>query len=302
MSGQRAIARLSRLRHATFSSPDPDRLVDYYENVIGLGVIDREPHRTCLANDSEQLSLVVERGEKSSLRRIAFEVSPDADFPALGRAFSDAGLRAELRSDALPGIATALVLTDPEGTEFELVCGWTPTPARQRIGGATVVKLGHLALCTPDPLATSRFCADVMGMRVSDWIEDRFVFMRSGFEHHTLNFARAPERRLHHVAFELRGAAHMQETCDLLARRKHTVLWGPVRHGPGHNIAIYHRNPDGHLVELFYDMDRMIDEELGYFDPRPWHRDRPQRPKVWVGLPRDIWGLPPAPECTEFAR
>jgi catechol 2,3-dioxygenase-like lactoylglutathione lyase family enzyme len=141
-----------------------------------------------------------------------------------------------------------------------------------------------------------------MGLRVSDWIEDRFVFMRSGFEHHALNFARAPERRLHHIAFELRGAAHMQETCDLLARHKHNILWGPVRHGPGHNVAIYHRNPDGHLVELFYDMDRMIDEELGYFDPRPWHRDRPQRPKVWVGLPRDIWGQPPSPECTEFAR
>jgi len=302
MSGQSPIARLSRLRHATFSSPHPDRLVDYYESVIGLGVVDREPHRICLANDCEQLSLVIERGERASLRRIAFEVAPTSDFPALGRAFADAGVRAELQSDALPGISKTLVLTDPEGSEFELVSGWTPTPAQQRIGAVAVVKLGHVALSTPDPLAASRFCTEVMGLRVSDWIEDRFVFMRSGFEHHTLNFARAPERRLHHIAFELRGAAHMQETCDLLARRKHNVLWGPVRHGPGHNIAIYHRNPDGHLVELFYDMDRMIDEELGYFDPRPWHRDRPQRPKVWVGLPRDIWGQPPAPECTEFAR
>src|SRR3954454_17473728 len=186
MSGQSAIAKFSRLRHATFASPDPDRLVDYYEGVIGLGVVDREPHRICLANDSEQLSLVVERGEKASLQRTAFEMSPGADFPALCRAFADAGLRAELRSDALPGIATTLVLTDPEGTEFELVSGWTPTPAKQRIGGAAVVKLGHVALCTPDPLASSQFCADVMGLRVSDWIEDRFVFMRRGFEHHTL--------------------------------------------------------------------------------------------------------------------
>jgi hypothetical protein len=63
-----------------------------------------------------------------------------------------------------------------------------------------------------------------------------------------------------------------------------------VRHGPGHNVAIYHRDPDGHLVEMFYDLDCMVDEELGYYDPRPWHRHRPQRPKVWVGLPRDVWG------------
>jgi catechol-2,3-dioxygenase len=182
------------------------------------------------------------------------------------------------------------------------VPGWTPTPAAEPVGGLTITKLGHVALFTPDPIATSQFCEAVMGLRVSDWIEDRFVFMRSGYEHHTLNFARAAERKLHHVAFELRGPAHMQQACDHLARSKHPVLWGPVRHGPGHNIAIYHRNPDGHLVELFYDMDRLIDEELGYFDPRPWHRDSPQRPKVWVGLPRDVWGLPPSAECVEFAR
>ena len=28
------------------------------------------------------------------------------------------------------------------------------------------------------------------------------------------------------------------------------------------------------------------DETLGYFEPRPWHEDRPQRPKVW---PAETW-------------
>jgi len=39
----------------------------------------------------------------------------------------------------------------------------------------------------------------------------------------------------------------------------------------------------------------MLDEKLGYFDPRPWHRDRPQKPKVWE-MTRDIWGTPPTPD------
>ena len=302
MTTHHPIARLTRLRHATVASADPDRLAAYYGEVIGLGVIAKDRDRIYLANDCAQLSLVIARGSEAALQRIAFEIAPGADMPALRTALADHGLRAELRSDALPGIASALLFTDPEGTEFELVSGWTPTPAAQPIGGLAVAKLGHVALCTPDPLATSQFCASVMGLRVSDWIEDRFVFVRSGYEHHTLNFAKAPARKLHHIAFELRGAAHLQQACDLLARHKHPLLWGPVRHGPGHNVAIYHRDPDGHLVELFHDMDRMIDEELGYFDPRPWHRDRPQRPKVWVGLPRDVWGLPPSPDCAEFAR
>jgi hypothetical protein len=36
--------------------------------------------------------------------------------------------------------------------------------------------------------------------------------------------------------------------------------------------------------------------ELGYYDPRPWHRDRPQRPKVWNRDEGSIWGVPPAPD------
>jgi hypothetical protein len=40
----------------------------------------------------------------------------------------------------------------------------------------------------------------------------------------------------------------------------------------------------------------MKDESLGYFDPRPWHRDRPQRPKVWKRGESPIWGLPPHPD------
>ena len=39
----------------------------------------------------------------------------------------------------------------------------------------------------------------------------------------------------------------------------------------------------------------MHDEELGYFEPRPWHQDRPQRPKVWTRDNRagSGWGPPP---------
>ena len=38
----------------------------------------------------------------------------------------------------------------------------------------------------------------------------------------------------------------------------------------------------------------MKDEELGYFEPRPWHRDAPQRPKRWTPGKTNVWG--PSPE------
>ena len=52
------------------------------------------------------------------------------------------------------------------------------------------------------------------------------------------------------------------------------------------------------MIEFFAEIDQMLDEELGYFDPRPWHTDRPQRPKVWTRENRAVvgWGPPPTPD------
>jgi catechol-2,3-dioxygenase len=291
-----------RIRHATVTTDDIDRQVDYFRSVVGLGVAEREAGRVLMSSDSEQLSLVIEKAGQRSVPKLAFEIAADADFAAMARELSDKGIKTELRSDDLPGISKILTMTDHEGMQVELMANGSSCAAEQPVGGLAVLKLGHVAMYTGSPQATSLFYGDVLGFKVSDWIEENFVFMRCGYDHHTLNFARGDGRRLHHMAFELRDSAHMQQACDLLGRKKIEILWGPVRHGPGHNVAIYHRNPDGHLIELFFDMDRMADEELGYYEPRPWHRDRPQKPKVWRGLPRDIWGLAPSAACHEFAR
>lgn len=291
-----------RIRHATITTADIGAQVDYYQSIVGLGVAQREAGRVLMSSDSDQLSLVIRQAGDAGVPKIAFEVAPGTDLAAAQKMLSDKGITAELRSDDLPGVPQSLLLTDHEGTQIELMVNGEAMPANGPVGGLAVNKLGHIALVTADPQKTAEFYGEVLGFRVSDWIEENFVFMRCGFEHHTLNFARGPQRRLHHIAFELRDSSHMHQACDLLGRKRIEILWGPVRHGPGHNVALYHRNPDGQLVELFFGMDIMADEALGYYEPRPWHRDRPQKPKVWRGLPRDIWGLAPSPSLHEFAR
>ena len=291
-----------RIRHASFSTPDLARQADYYQSIVGLGVIARESGRLFMATESDELAIVLEAGAEPKCKRIAFEVAPDADLAAIRTGLSASGIASDIRSDGIPGVSRSLVFTDPEGTEIELISGWNASPATESPGGIAANRLGHIAMYTADPLMTSKFYSEVLGFRVSDWIEESFVFMRCGPDHHTLNFAAGEVRQMNHIAFELRDASHMHRACDLLGRNRIQILWGPVRHGPGHNVAVYHRNPDGQIVEMFFDLDRMTDEELGYFEPQPWHRDRPQRPKVWTGLPRDIWGLPPSPDLSEFRR
>jgi hypothetical protein len=90
----------------------------------------------------------------------------------------------------------------------------------------------------------------------------------------------------------------MQTACDFLSRNGYKILWGPGRHGAGHNLFAYHRGPNGMITELYAELDQMNDEALGYFEPRPWHRDNPQRPKVWAKDPSasNLWGPGPPEE------
>ena len=147
-----------------------------------------------------------------------------------------------------------------------------------------------------DVNATVAFYEKVLGFKVSDWIGDFFVFMRCNPDHHTVNFIKGATVKLHHMAFELKDFVHIQNSCDLFGQRNIPIIWGPLRQGPGHNIATYHRNHDDQVIELYTELDQLKDEALGYFDPRPWHRDQPQRPKVWEPGKTNTWGTPPAPD------
>lgn len=294
--------KAKRLRYARFSTPNVERQVDYFRTVIGLSVVADDSDRVFMATEAGQIAIIFEKGSTPRLSALALELGPDLDLKEIQRGLTAEGVKSDFVSDPAPGSSQALRVTDMEGRGLELFSGPSFQTNRDQHPGVSPIKLGHVACYTADPDAISKYYGKLLGFRISDWIEDRFVFMRCGPEHHTVNFAHGEEVRIHHMAFQLRDAGHMHRACDILGAHKIPVLWGPVRHGPGHNIAIYHREPDGHVVEMFYDLDTMSDEELGYYDPRPWHRDRPQRPKVWVGLPRDVWGGPPVPELPEFYR
>lgn len=284
--------QVKRLAHATFNTPDLERMVDYWTRIIGLTVVEREPRRVFLATRFGEEAIALEQGDNANLARTAFQVAPGTDLGDVQKALSKHGVNSETRSDLSPGVARAVSFTDPKGTPVDVYADYRfakRDPAEQ---GIMPQKFGHLAYRHPDVQTVTGFYTDVLGFRVSDWMGDRFSFLRCGADHHTVNFVRYEDARLHHMAFEVKDMPELQRACDFLGRNGIQLVWGPIRHVVGHNVAAYHRNPDDQRVELFCEMDIMRDEDLGYFEPRPWHEDFPQRPKVW---PKDTlrayWGF-----------
>jgi catechol-2,3-dioxygenase len=283
---------IRRAGHATFTTPDLDRQVDYYSDMLGLIVTERDKDRAFLATRTGLEAIALEKGDKVGLTRLSFQVAPETDLAAFARTLSEHGIKSETRNGISPGAARALVFTDVKGTVIELYSEYQFAKDDGKQTAITPLKLGHVAHRVDDVQKTVKFYTDVMGFRVSDWHSDYFAFLRCSVDHHTVNFVYDATPQLHHIAFEVRDWSELHRASDFLSKNEIRLVWGPGRHIIGHNIAAYHRNSDNVRVELYCEMDLMSNEALGYFDPRPWHQDRPQYPKVWPkDTLRNYWGF-----------
>jgi catechol 2,3-dioxygenase-like lactoylglutathione lyase family enzyme len=277
--------------------PDLEKQIEYYTDILGLTLVERTKEAAYLASTVDHHSVVLSKGTEAKCLRLGFQIAPDDDLGDFERQVQGQGVKTERRKDPEPTIADMVTFQDPKGTVMEVFKRGEFSGQRFPTKGVVPHKLGHVAFhCVEVKKVTSFYC-DVLGFRVSDWMGEFFSFLRCGPDHHTINLMETGTNRHFHTAFEVRDWAHLQTACDYLSLNGYKLLWGPGRHGIGHNLFAYHRAPNGLITELFAELDRM-NEELGYFEPRPWHRDRPQKPKVWAKDPSasNLWGILPTEE------
>ncbi len=280
MTPQPPVIRVSKLGYVGFETPDVDRLVEYYTKVLDFTPVGASPNGAFLTTGPDHHCVVVTRGDTRARTVVGYEIWEDLD--SAQQRLKEAGYETQRRSDIGPGTPDVLVLEEPStGTPLHLMTAQDPSG----VAGYTPLrptKLGHVAAYTPalDPMQS--FYQDLLGFRWSDTVGDFFVFLRCNADHHAANFmASTKYQGMHHVAYEMRDPSHLIAMLDHLAKNGYRLHWGPGRHGPGHNLFTYHRDPDGHVIELFTQIDVVHDESKGYWEPRPWHEEYPMYPKTW---------------------
>jgi catechol-2,3-dioxygenase len=275
-----------------------DEMDHHYRNILGLPLTaESGAGEAYLACGNEHHAVAFFRSDRPGIRHIGLELDGESSLEDASKQLNAAGIPASIESDRFHGVDRAIQLHDPDGYAVYLYRSMAQSATPFARTGIAPRKLGHVAMHASNAKASTDFFTQHLGFRWSDWMADFFVFLRCNADHHTLNFMTSPRRGMFHVAFEVADFSQIGRACDILGTNGIPLIWGPGRHGIGHNIFTYHHDPDGNIVEVFADMDRMSDERLGHFDSRPHHQDFPQRPKVW---PRDIvaanmWGIPPPP-------
>ena len=114
--------------------------------------------------------------------------------------------------------------------------------------------LGHLELLTPKPEESLRFFVDVMGMTESGR-QGASVYLRGwdDYERYSLQLTASSSSGLGHAAFRARSPQALQRRVAALEASGQAVGWheGELGHGP----AFRFRDPDGHLLEVYYETE-----------------------------------------------
>ncbi|MGA9951194.1 MAG: VOC family protein, partial [Xanthobacteraceae bacterium] len=71
--------KLRRIGHAVYETPDLDRMIDYYTEVVGLVLAEREKDRAFLATQVGQLAIQLNKASAERGVMLSFEVAPNSD-------------------------------------------------------------------------------------------------------------------------------------------------------------------------------------------------------------------------------
>jgi len=143
-------------------------------------------------------------------------------------------------------------------------------------------RLGHLVLGSPDVERTVALLVDGIGFKVSDSIPGIISFLRCSTDHHNVAVVESPVPMLQHYAFECDDVDHVGHAATGLYRtdpERHA--WGMGRHFAGSNFYWYLTDPSGAFLELYSDLDQILDDE-------EW--DREGRTEFAVERIANSWG------------
>lgn len=294
-----SVARVQTLNSVALAVPDVDEVEAFYVDRWGLAPVNgdgdgtRRYLRTLTSAHHvlslEQASPEASRGE---LAHVAFDVATRSDLDAVfAAAIAQGGDVVSEPGEPLgPGHEASAVVRDPDGNLVQLLHGSRIAQSDHRARIVAPRKLGHAVLNTPQRAVLERFYAGI-GLRVTDRTARGMSFLRCNRDHHSLALVDSERTGIQHIAYDVVNLDNVMTALGALTREGTPCVWGPGRHGPGHNIFTYYADPSGVFIEYYADLEQVDDDMDEAIEARFWGED-------WKG---DTWGYagPPPSNFTK---
>jgi catechol 2,3-dioxygenase-like lactoylglutathione lyase family enzyme len=258
---------IDRVGHLAIRVRDLDAAVHCATHLMGMREVERRDGCVYLTLGAEHHTLQYLAADEDELDHLGLEAAGPAALATIRERVDEEGLAVVSETPLDDGIAEGFAFVGPDDVVYEIYTGMDRGQPAYHPTGVRPARLGHFTMHPRDPEAVRSFLERVLGFRLSDTIAGDGYFLRCNAEHHGIGLFRGVGK-LHHHGWAVQSLTDLGRLGDLLDEQGSRLIWGPLRHGAGNNIAAYFVEPAGSVVEYYTDMEHIYDE--GTFRPRTW--------------------------------
>jgi 2,3-dihydroxybiphenyl 1,2-dioxygenase len=223
---------------------------------LGMQLTERNRSSLAFRMDDRRQRLVVAEDAEEGLGFCGWEVADAAALDAMAARLEAAGVSVKHGPRALADerrVAGLICTRDPLGNGVELAHGAETTdapfvPGRAISGFRTgPLGMGHAVLNVPSMEAVLPFYRDLLGFRISDWVEHPFraTFLHVNPRHHSLALIETGRAALHHIMVELFSLDDVGQGYDLALDEPDRAATTLGRHTNDFMTSFYARAPGG---------------------------------------------------------
>lgn len=273
---------IERAHYIAMTAADPAGAARFAVEHMGFHLVhvDGASRHYLAANGYDAYSLVYTPGQDKGIDHISYVVADAGVLAAAAVRLASAGHEVErIEQSDLWRHGPSIRVTSPSGAQLELTTGVMvrhpmghAVPATRLVPGP--VSFDHCILRAADLAAGYAFANHTLGLRESG----RAVrpdgvpvlgFFRCHTLYHCFGIAHSPFDGLHHFQMSLRDSHHVLAAYERMkSGGKVKLLWGPLRHGAGQNMAFYFHDAVGNIVEYSAEEEIILDEDT--YQPLVW--------------------------------
>lgn len=221
-------------------------------------------------NDCYASRVRVHEGAADDVTYVGWEVDGASELAAIAKRLSEAGYAARqggLELARARQVEDLVVIDDPDGVKVEIYWGaeraQRPFASIVTPGGFVTGEdgVGHFVILAQDAEKTRHFYADLLGLKLSDYIRvphpdgsaTHLTFLHANARHHSLAFGQVPfkpKRKIQHISFQTNEMSDVGFAFD-----RFIAAGTPVAQTLGHHpncgtFSFYVRSPSGIDVEM----------------------------------------------------
>ena len=296
---------IAKLGHVALVTPDLERSVWFFRDVVGLEEVERENGTVFLRSwgDFEHHSLSLTAGSTAEVDHIGWRTSAAEHVEEFAQALTEQGVdlrRVEAGEERGQGEAVRFRIPGA-GHRFELYYEIAKPASdagtRSRLKnnahrawdhGVSPRRIDHVNLFTDDVGGAERWLSDNLGFKTREYMTVGGTVVGTWMAVttlvHDLAIMTDPggrPGRFHHVAYYLDNWQDVLRGMDVLREHGVDIDLGPGRHGISQAFFCYVKDPgSGHRVELFSGGYHIFDPD---WEAVEWTQDDMKEALIWWG-------------------